>query len=67
LRASVGLAYAASLLAAGGLLLFLSTWRSSGWPRGRTIRHALVLVAMLCATVLLAHWNVLFAPYALGG
>jgi CubicO group peptidase (beta-lactamase class C family) len=67
LRASVGLAYAASLLAAGGLLLFMSTRRSSGWPRGRTLRHAFVLVVMLGATALLAHWNVLFAPYALGG
>ena len=67
LRASVGLAYAGAMLAAAGLVLLVAGWRGSGWPWGRTLRHALVLFAMLGAAALLAHWNVLFAPYALGG
>jgi hypothetical protein len=66
LRASVGLAYAGSLLAVGGVALLVAGWRGSGWPWGRTLRHALVLVAMLGAAALLTHWNILFAPYALG-
>jgi CubicO group peptidase (beta-lactamase class C family) len=67
LRAAVGLAYGASALAVGGLVAWGASWRSSGWTRGRTLRHGLVLVTMLAAAALLAHWNVLFAPYALGG
>ncbi len=66
LRAAVGLAYGSFLLTAGGAGLLMASWRSSGWPLGRTLRHALVLVTMLAAAAALAHWNVLFAPYSLG-
>jgi hypothetical protein len=65
LRAAVGAAYAASLLAVAGVALFAGGVRRSGWTLGRTVRHALVLAVMLAAAALLVRWNVLFAPYYL--
>jgi CubicO group peptidase (beta-lactamase class C family) len=66
LRAAVGLAYAASLLALGGVWLLAASFRTCGWTFGRKVRHALVLASMLAVAALLVHWNILLAPYSIG-
>lgn len=66
LRTAVVLAHACSVASALVLLQVPAVWRARGWGAARKLRHSLLVLAMLLAVAGLAHWNVLFAPLALG-
>lgn len=66
LRTAVVLAYASSIASVLVLLQLPAVWRARGWGVLRKLRHTAIVLTMLLAIGGLVHWNVLFAPLALG-
>ncbi|MEN6539049.1 MAG: serine hydrolase domain-containing protein [Mizugakiibacter sp.] len=66
LRVAVALAYLCAAVSAIALLQMPAVWRARGWGAMRKLHHSAVVLTMLVAVAGLAHWNVLFAPLALG-
>jgi hypothetical protein len=67
LRLAVSLATVGAALALASVVLSAVAWRRATWTPGRRARHGVFVALMLAATLLLVKWNVLFAPYVLGG
>ncbi len=65
-RAVVVCAYFAAVFTLMSVFTLWPALRARDWSLWRKLRHAIVVLVMVFAVVLLVRWNVLFAPLSLG-